>query len=102
MLYSSAVSAIQSMFAPGLFAGQVCVVTGGGSGIGLETAKQLRALGAAVAICGRNEEKLAAGRAEIDAAPGSGAVLAARCDIREPDQVQAFVERVCAELGKID
>jgi len=34
------------------------LVTGGSSGIGLETASQLRLRGAAVAICGRDGEKL--------------------------------------------
>lgn len=90
------------MFAPGLFAGQICVVTGGGSGIGLYTAGELRRLGASVAICGRNEEKLAAAKAELEAGPGAGDVLARACDIREPDQVSAFVAAVIERFGKID
>ncbi|MCB2021127.1 MAG: SDR family NAD(P)-dependent oxidoreductase, partial [Burkholderiaceae bacterium] len=50
----------QSIFAPGLFAGQVVVVTGGGSGIGRCTAHELAALGATVALVGRKADKLAA------------------------------------------
>ena len=42
-----------SVFAPGLFAGKVVVVTGGGSGIGRCVAHELSALGAKLALVGR-------------------------------------------------
>jgi citronellol/citronellal dehydrogenase len=92
------------MFAPGLFEAVRCVVTGGGSGIGLCTAKELAHLGAHVAICGRNEDKLRAAADEIAAAAGGDGtrVLSARCDIREPAEVASFVERVLGKLGGID
>ena len=54
-----------SVFRPGLFAGQVVIVTGGGSGIGRCTAHELAALGAHVALVGRNPEKLANVKDEI-------------------------------------
>ena len=47
-----------SIFRPGLFAGQVHVVTGGGSGIGRCVAHELSALGATVVITGRNADKV--------------------------------------------
>src|SRR5262245_53526403 len=87
------------MFAPGLFEGQVCVVTGGGSGIGLRTAKELLALGGRVAICGRNAEKLSAAEAEL-ASPER--VHTKACDIRDPEQVTSFVEAVRERFGQID
>jgi len=97
---------MDSMFAPGLFAGQTCIVTGGGSGIGLCTAKELRRLGARVAICGRTPDKLERAKAELDAIDTAGAeappVLARPCDIREPEQIEAFVGVVQGAFGAID
>ncbi len=90
----------ESVFRPGLFAGQVVVVTGGGSGIGRCTAHELAALGAAVAIVGRKLDKLDAVHAEIDAAGGSCSTHA--CDIREEATVRATVAAVLARHGRID
>jgi citronellol/citronellal dehydrogenase len=90
----------QSVFQPGLFAGKVMIVTGGGSGIGRCTAHELAALGAAVAIVGRKVEKLDAVRAEIEA---TGSVCSVHvCDIREEDSVRATVSDVLARHGRID
>lgn len=93
----------RSIFAPGLFGNQVAIVTGGGSGIGLACARELAHLGAKVAVCGRKADKLeAAARAlESDGIPG-GHVLAAPCDIREPEQIAAFVGQVLERFGRVD
>jgi citronellol/citronellal dehydrogenase len=90
----------QSVFQPGLFIGKVMIVTGGGSGIGLCTAHELAALGAAVAIVGRKADKLDAVRAEIEAAGGQCSVQV--CDIREEDSVRATVSGVLERHGRID
>ncbi len=92
--------AYRSIFVPGLFQGQVALVTGGGSGIGRCTAHELAALGAAVAIVGRKADKLAAVQGEIEAAGGMCSTHV--CDIREEPQVQAAVAAVLARHGRIN
>jgi citronellol/citronellal dehydrogenase len=56
--------------------------------------------GAAVAICGRREEPLASARDELEAAGGD--VLARSCDVREPDQVAAFLDEVADRFPPVD
>jgi citronellol/citronellal dehydrogenase len=90
----------QSVFAPGLMAGQVVVVTGGGSGIGRCTAHELARLGAHVVLVGRKPEKLQAVQAEITADGGRSSWQA--CDIRQEDGVVALVQAVLAAQGRID
>jgi len=93
-------SSYQSIFRPDLFSGQVALVTGGGSGIGRCTAHELAALGASVALIGRKPEKLAAVRAEIEAAGGTASAHA--CDIRDEASVRAAVAAVLDQHGRID
>jgi citronellol/citronellal dehydrogenase len=90
---------MQSIFRPGLFAGQVAIVTGGGSGIGLAIARTLSELGASVAIAGRDADKLE--RARVKMAERGWAVHPVPCDIRDVDQVAALVARVRSTLGEI-
>jgi len=90
----------RSVFRPGLFAGQVVLVTGGGSGIGRCTAHELAALGAHVVLIGRSGDKLVAVRAEIEAAGGTAST--AVCDIRDEGVVQAAIQSVLAQQGRID
>ncbi len=90
----------QSIFAPGLLAERVVVVTGGGSGIGRCTSHELASLGAHVVLVGRNAEKLRAVQDEIRA--DGGAASWHSCDIRNEDAVVALVQAVHAEHGRID
>lgn len=96
-------SALSSIYAPGLFAGQVAVITGGGTGIGLACAREIAFLGGSVAICGRKIEKIDAARAVL-AADGvsDDRVLGAACDVREPDRIAAFVGQVLEKFGRVD
>ena len=72
-----------SVFRPGLFANQVVIVTGGGSGIGRCTAHELASLGAHVALVGRDADKLRKVGGEISADDGKASVHI--CDIREEE-----------------
>ena len=90
----------QSIFASGLLAGQVIVVTGGGSGIGRCTAHELARLGAQVVLVGRNAEKLQTVQDEI--ATDGGAASWHSCDIRNEDAVVALVQAIRAAHGRID
>jgi citronellol/citronellal dehydrogenase len=90
----------RSIFRPDLLAGQVAVVTGGGSGIGRCIAHELAALGATVALLGRKPEKLAAVREEIAAAGGRAYDYA--CNIRDEAAVQQAVAQIVAAHGRID
>jgi len=93
-----------SVFAPGLFAGKVVVVTGGGSGIGRCVAHELAALGARVALIGRKEEKLQKVVDEItqDCAASGGGATGHACDIRQEDAVRSTVAAILAQHGQID
>lgn len=90
----------QSVFRPDLFAGRTVVITGGGSGIGRCTAHELAALGAGVAIVGRNQDQLEAVRAEIRSDGGRVSVHAA--DIRDEGAVGDVIDAILAEHGRID
>jgi citronellol/citronellal dehydrogenase len=95
----AAVQCVRTIFREGLFQGETAIVTGGGTGIGLAVARELGALGARIAICGRRAEPLAAA-AETLAQCGVD-VHHATCDIRKPDEVEAFVEAVVERFGGI-
>jgi citronellol/citronellal dehydrogenase len=85
------------VFADGALAGQVALVTGGGTNLGKEAAAELARCGASVVIAGRREDMLESAAAEI----------AERCsyvvgDIREPGDQQALIRNVLERHGKLD
>ncbi|MBP9910777.1 MAG: SDR family oxidoreductase [Rubrivivax sp.] len=91
--------AYRSVFRPGLFAGQVHWVTGGGSGIGRCVAHELASLGATVVISGRTQGKLDRVAAEIAEDGGRADTIA--FDIRDEDAVKAGVAAVIARHGPV-
>ena len=93
-------SGYRSVFAPGLFAGKVVVVTGGGSGIGRCTAHELASLGAHVVLVGRKLEKLHDTAGEIVADGGRASFHA--CDIRAEEPVKDMVQAIVGAHGRID
>jgi NAD(P)-dependent dehydrogenase (short-subunit alcohol dehydrogenase family) len=82
------------------FQGEVAVVTGGGTGLGLEISRGLAALGASVVIVSRD----AAHHAPLlDEARANGWKCEARVlDVREPADVRACADAIAAAQGKID
>ena len=63
-------------------AGKTVLITGGTDGLGLALATQLASEGAAVAVCGRDEERLAVAQGALQAVGGD--VLAQRADVAVP------------------
>ncbi len=83
----------------GLLMGKVALVTGGGRGIGRAIAMKLAELGADVAICGRDSEKL---RATADALQGlTKRVFWQTADVTRADEVGKFVSATETKLGPI-
>ena len=78
-------------------AGKVALITGGGTGIGRAVARELARTGAKVAICGRRPEPLEDVQAEL-----GDDCLAVPTDVREPEQVEALVDRTLARFGRVD
>lgn len=81
---------ILSCFAPGLLAGKTALVSGGTSGIGLEIAKGLAALGARVTATGSSRERIA----QLGRVGMSLSTLDFDClDVTSPDAITAFAQR---------
>lgn len=84
----------------GTYAGQVVLVTGGGTGLGKAMAVEFGRLGASVAIASRSQAHLDAGLAAISE---TGArAIAVTADVRQPESVAAAFERTSAEIGLPD
>ncbi|HEV2755723.1 MAG TPA: SDR family oxidoreductase [Actinomycetota bacterium] len=71
------------VFASGLLAGRVAVVTGGGTGLGKASARELLECGARVVIAGRREEVLADAASELGCSYCAG-------DIRDPSSAASI------------
>lgn len=82
--------------------GQVAVVTGGSSGIGLATAELFLRAGASVAICGRDSERLAQAEAALKAQFPNAQLLAQTCDVLDAGEVSAFAQAVQTRFGRTD
>jgi NAD(P)-dependent dehydrogenase (short-subunit alcohol dehydrogenase family) len=80
--------------------GKVVLITGGTDGLGLALAERLVAEGAAVAVCGRDEERLASVEAALAAAGGD--VLAVRADVERAADITRLVDGAVARWGRID
>ena len=79
--------------------GQAALVTGGASGLGEATARELARLGAKVAVLDRNAELAAKVAADIGEEFGSGCAVACSCDITDTDSVNAALDQAAAAHG---
>lgn len=75
--------------------GKTILITGGGSGIGLESAKQFLNEGANVIITGRNQAKLDAAKKILPS------LIIIKSDVENPEDAKALLEQVTS-LGGID
>jgi NAD(P)-dependent dehydrogenase (short-subunit alcohol dehydrogenase family) len=80
--------------------GQVAMITGGNSGLGLAFAKGLIKSGAKVAIWGRNADKNAQALGVLQDLGGEATAF--ECDVTDPQSVQNAFEHTLAHFGKVD
>lgn len=83
------------------FSGRVAIVTGGGTGIGAVTARQLAQRGADLVLAGRRPEPLEQTAAEIRAQTGRRC-LAISTDVTDPEQCARLIEETVTQLGRLD
>lgn len=91
---------MDTAFKPGVLAGRVALVTGGGTGICRGIALTFASAGADVAIVSRKPEHLEPTVAELRAL--GVRALAVAADVRKPEEVEAAVSAVVAGLGRLD
>lgn len=88
------------VFRDGLLDGQVGIITGGATGIGLGISSTLAQLGMHVVMASRKPENLEAAVAQIVAAGGKASAV--QVDVRDQERVQAMAKEVHDAHGRID
>jgi citronellol/citronellal dehydrogenase len=88
------------LLVPDALAGQVALVTGGGTGIGRATAIDLAARGAALVVTGRRSEPLAEVHDLI--VESGGRCIAVPADLREDGEVAKLIDGALGEYGAVD
>jgi NAD(P)-dependent dehydrogenase (short-subunit alcohol dehydrogenase family) len=80
--------------------GQVAIVTGASSGLGVAFARALADAGAGVVLGARRADRLASVAAAIEA--GGGRAVGVPFDVADPDSCAALTAVAMAEFGRID
>ncbi len=93
-------AAPSQVFAPGALRGRSVLVTGGGTGLGRETAYELARCGAGVTIAGRREDVLVQAADALKGAEGRIGWVAG--DVREPEQARRMVQEALERHGRLD
>ncbi len=81
--------------------GQVAVVTGASTGLGVQMAKALANQGANIVCLARRKEKVDANAAEIAAAYGVK-TIGVKCDITDTEAIEVAVDEILEKMGRID
>ena len=75
-------------------------ITGGSSGVGLETARLFLSEGAQVAICGRDRERLSGARDDLGA--NEDRLITLQCDVLKKNEVEEFTLALKDVFGGLD
>lgn len=79
---------------------KVCIITGGGTGVGEAVAVKLAKLGYAIVLVGRTQSKLDAAKMKVEAVGGTALTYA--CDVGDHNAVQGMVKYTLEKLGRVD
>jgi NAD(P)-dependent dehydrogenase (short-subunit alcohol dehydrogenase family) len=82
------------------FTGQVAIVTGASSGMGLATAQAFAHAGATVVLADINDTALQAATAQLQA--GGHEALGIQCDVSDEPQIAALIDQTVAAYGRLD
>ena len=80
----------------------VCVITGGGSGIGLMAAQALSANGAKVYIASRRQEVLERAANTHDPGTGGSIIACAPCDVTKKEEIEILVQEISSKEERVD
>lgn len=83
-------------------AGKVIALTGAASGIGLETAKLLASRGAKLSLADVAREGLEKAQKDIQAQYSNASIIIFPLDVRQYDQVEAWVAETVKHFGRLD